>query len=55
MLREKGKGTFLLMRSGKKYRSKTIDEELSISFLQARGSRNKAWEWIVKIVMIQVK
>jgi len=32
-----------------------IVRELSISFLQAIGFRNKALEWIVKFVMIQVK
>jgi len=33
----------------------TIVRKLSISYLQARGGRNKAFEWIVKIVIIQMK
>jgi len=31
-----------------------IVRELFILFFQARG-KNKAWEWIVKFVMIQAK
>jgi len=39
----------------RKIDQKTIVRELSISFLQACGGRNKALEWIVKFVMIQAK
>jgi len=42
------------MRYGKKIDQKTI-RDLSNSFLKARGDRNKALEWIVKIVMMQAK
>jgi len=36
----------------RKIDQKTIVRELSFSFLQARGGRNKALEWIVKFVVI---
>jgi len=39
----------------RKIDQKRIVRELSISFLQACGGRNKALEWIVKFVMIQAK
>jgi len=39
----------------RKIDQKTFVRELSISFLQPRGDRNKALEWIVNFVMIQAK
>jgi len=39
----------------RKIDQKMIVRKLSISFLQACGSRIEALEWIVKFVMIQAK
>jgi len=39
----------------RKIYQKTVVRELSISFLQARGGRNKVLEWIVKFITTQAK